>query len=405
MSRIIACADMDAFFASVEQSTRPNLKGKPIAVIGSAKRTVITTSSYEARRYGVKTGMNIYEGKKACPQLILVIGDNQKYACICRELEKIYLDFTPDVEIYSIDEAFLDITSSHHLFGGPEAVCLAIKKTVRERFGITCTIGIGPNKLIAKLASDIQKPDGLRWIRMKEVRNVIEDLPVEELWGIGSKISAVLNSMGIRTCGELGRASIEILRNRFGIIGLRLKAMGLGIDDSPVIREEEEPKSIGHSMTLPRDISDKEDIEAYLLRLSEMVGRRARRHGLMGNVISLTIRYPDFETFSKQKKLGEYTNDTHVIYHSVMDIIKGLRLRDRIRLLGVSLSTLVKDPLQIPLFEETKRRKSLVQTMDRINDRYGDFTLLWGSYKTQESDAGVISPAWRPSGVRHVNVK
>lgn len=405
MSRIIACIDMDAFFASVEQRTMPYLKGKPIAVIGSAKRTVITTASYEARRYGVKTGMNIYEARKACPQLIFVIGDNEKYAYTCRGLEKIYLTFTPDVEIYSIDEAFLDITKSHHLFGGPEAIGMAIKRAVKDRFGITCTIGIGPNKLIAKLASDIQKPDGLRWIKMEDVRNTLEDLPVKELWGIGPKISATLGAMGIRTCGELGRAPIEILRNRFGIIGIRLKAMGSGLDDSPVKREEEEPKSIGHSMTLPRNISDKKEIEAYLLRLSEMVGRRTRRHGLMGKVISLVIRYPDFETFSKQKTLTDFTNDTHVIYQNASGIINSLRLRDKIRLLGVSLSMLVRDPFQIPLFEESRRRMFLSQTMDRINDKFGDFTLIWGSYKIHETDSGVISPAWRPSGVRCVNVK
>ncbi len=405
MSRIILCVDMDAFFASVEQRTRPYLKGKPIAVIGSAKRTVITTASYEARAYGVKTGMNTYEGKEACPQLILVIGDNEKYAYTCRGLEKIYLGFTPDVEIYSIDEAFLDITSSHHLFGGTEAVGMAIKKAVKDKFGINCTVGIGPNKLIAKLASDIQKPDGLKWIKPEDIKNTLEDLPVKELWGIGTKLSATLGTMGIRTCGELGRTPLSVLRNRFGIIGIRLKAMGLGLDDSPVTREEEEPKSIGHSMTLPRDIWKRGEIDAYLLRLSEMVGRRARKYRLMGKVISLVIRYPDFETFSKQKTLTDFSNDTHVIYRNTADIINHLKLRDRIRLLGVSISTLIRDPSQIPLFEESRRRGSLLQTMDRINDRYGDFTLTWGSYKIQEVDSGVISPAWRPSGVRCVSVK
>ncbi|MEK6692549.1 MAG: DNA polymerase IV [Nitrospirota bacterium] len=405
MSKIILCVDMDAFFASVEQRTRPYLKGKPIAVIGSAKRTVITTASYEARAYGVKTGMNIYEGKKVCPQLILVIGDNEKYAYTCMELERIYLTFTPDVEVYSIDEAFLDITKSHHLFGNPETVGIAIKKAVKDRFGITCTIGIGPNKLIAKLASDVQKPDGLKWIKPEDVKDTIKDLPVKELWGIGQKISAILGTMGIRTCGKLGQTPLSVLRNRFGIIGMRLKAMGLGLDDSPVNREEEEPKSIGHSMTLPRDIWEREEIEAYLLRLSEMVGRRARKNGFIGKVISLVIRYPDFETFSKQKTLNDFTNDTHVIYWNVMDIINSIRFRDKVRLLGVSLSTLTRDPLQLSLFKESRRRKSLLQTMDRINDRYGDFTLIWGSYKIQEVDSGVISPAWRPSGVRCVNFK
>ncbi len=214
---------MDAFFASVEQQANPHLRGRPIAVVGSGARTVITTASYEARKFGVKTGMNIYEAKKACPHLIFVTGDNEKYTHTCKELTKIYNRFTPDMEVYSIDEAFLDITTTHHLFGGPETIGALIKKTIKDRFGINCTVGIGPNILIAKLASDISKPDGLRWIRPEDVPDVLEHLPVKELWGIGSKITERLAALGIRTCGELGRASASLLRNRFGIIGETLK--------------------------------------------------------------------------------------------------------------------------------------------------------------------------------------
>ena len=169
MSKTIICVDMDAFFASVEQKTNPRLQGKPIAVIGSGGRTVVTTSSYEARAYGVKTGMNIYEARKHCPHIIFVVGDNEKYTYTCGELEKIYRRFTPDVEVYSIDEAFLDITGTSHLFGGPEAVGTIIKDLVKKRFGINCTIGIAPNILIAKLASDLAKPDGLKQIRPEDI--------------------------------------------------------------------------------------------------------------------------------------------------------------------------------------------------------------------------------------------
>ena len=405
MEKTILLVDMDAYFASVEQQANPKLKGKPIAVIGSGARTVITTRSYEARKYGVKTGMNIYEARKVCPRLILVTGDNEKYTHTCKELSSVYRRFTPDVEIYSIDEAFLDVTTTHHLFGGPEAIGVEIKNTVRKRFGINCTIGIGPNFLIAKLASDISKPDGLRWVRQEDVPGVMEDLPVKELWGIGSKTEAKLALLGIKTCGELGRAPVSLLRNKFGITGETLRAMGMGLCTRPLVVKDEDPKSIGHSMTLPKDISNMDEIEAQLLRLSEMVGRRARRHEYMGRTISLVIRHADFETFSRQTRLSYHTNDTHVIYQRVLDILGGIRLKDRVRLLGVCLSALIRDPQQIPLIEEERKRRALLNAMDSVNEKYGDFQLTWGSYIIQKRGVEVISPAWRPSGVRNMNVK
>ena len=182
---------MDAFFASVEQRDNPTLRNKPIAVTGGGERTVITTSSYEARAYGVKTGMTTYEAKRLCPDIILVVGSNQKYGEICTRLEEICLRFTPEAETYSIDEIFLDINGSHHLFDGPENLARTLKGTVKDELGLTCTVGMGPNILIAKLASDLAKPDGFRWIGKEAVPAVLETLPVKKLWGIGSHTEEV----------------------------------------------------------------------------------------------------------------------------------------------------------------------------------------------------------------------
>jgi len=405
MTKIILCIDMDAFFASVEQQSNPKLRGKPVAVIGSGGRTVITTRSYEARKFGVKTGMNVYEAKKLCPPLIFVVGDNEKYTHTCTELQKIYLQYTPDVEAYSIDEAFLDVTTTHHLFGGPEAIGYSIKKRIKDEFGITCTAGIAPNILIAKLASDIAKPDGLRWIKPEEVEAVLEELPLKELWGIGSRLTEKLGAFGIKTCGQLGRAPVSLLRNKFGIMGEHLKAMGMGLCNRPLYVHEEDPKSIGHSMTFPKDLSDRKDIEAELLKLSEMVGRRARRYGFAGRKITLTVRYPDFNTFTKQSSLPDYTNHTHVIFRNVLTILDSVKLKDNIRLLGVSLSGLTKDSDQMLLFEEQRKGKALLQAMDTVNDKYGDFRLVWASYLEQRDPPRVISPAWKPSGIRHIRVR
>jgi DNA polymerase-4 len=406
MSKIIICIDMDAFFASVEQKVNPKLRGKPIGVIGSGGRTVITTRSYEARKYGVKTGMNIYEAKKLCPDLILVVGDDKKYAHTCKELSVIYNRYTPDIEIYSIDEAFLDVTTTHHLFGDPMAIGSSIKKEVKDKFGINCTVGIAPNILMAKLASDIAKPDGLKWIKPEDTETFLKDLPVKELWGIGSATTERLEQLGIRTCGELGKAPASLLRNKFGIIGETLKHMGQGRCDRPLIVKEEEPKSIGHSMTLPDDISNREALKAELLKLSSMVGRRARHHGFAGKKISLTIRYADFETFTKQITLQAPSNSTHEIYHNASDILNSIKLVKKVRLIGVSISQLMRENEdQMTLFNDDAKAKSMLKAVDSLNDKYGDFTVTWAAYLKTAESPNVISPAWRPSGVRNTNVK
>jgi DNA polymerase-4 len=396
---------MDAFFASVEQQTNPGLRRKPIAVIGSGGRTVITTRSYEARKYGVKTGMSIYEAKKACPHIIFVVGNNEKYTHTCKELQNIYLRFTPDMEVYSIDEAFLDITMTHHLFGGPEEIGKSIKAEIKKQFGITCTVGIAPNILIAKLASDLAKPDGLRRVNPDEIESLLKNLPLKELWGIGLKLTERLEELGIETCGELGMAPASLLRNKFGIMGEHLKAMGMGICNRPLYVHEEDPKSIGHSMTFPKDLYDMKEIDAEILRLSEMVGRRARRYGFIGRKVSLKIRHPDFETFTKQTTLPDYTNYTHEIYKNAVSILNSIKLRGSVRLLGVCISSIIRDSKQMFLFEDERKEKALLQAMDSVNDKYGDFKLIWASYLEQIKPLRVISPAWKPSGIRSVNVR
>lgn len=406
MAKIIVCVDMDAFFASVEQRDNPALRGKPIAVTGAGERTVITTSSYEARAYGVKTGMTTYKAKRLCPQIIFVTGDNKKYTQVCTRLEEICLRFTPDIEIYSIDEVFLDITGSHHLSGGPENLARTIKDTVRKELGLTCTVGMGPNLLIAKLASDLAKPDGFHWIGEDMVTSVLETLPLKKLWGIGSHTEEKLRALGITTCGALGRAPLSLLTKKFGITGGRLKTMGNGKLERPLEIAPPEPKSIGHSITLPKDIWKREEITNCLLRLSEKVGRRARRYGHEGRKITLTVRYADFKTFTKQITLPVSTNDTGEIYRSAVAVLDGIDLRKSVRLLGISLSCLGKDGNQMLLFQETdpEKKTALAKAVDCVNDKFGEHTITFASTITREEGPGVISPAWRPSGVRNSDV-
>ena len=409
--KLILHVDMNAFFASVEQRCNPALRGKPIAVVGSAKRTVVTTASYEARKFGVKTGMNKVEAARACPSLIFVIGNNRKYIDASVRILEVLKAFSPMVEAYSIDEAFIDITGCTTPFGSAEGLARAVKERIREEVGLTCSIGIAPNKLLAKLASDMQKPDGLVIIDEAGKSKLLEDLPVGELWGIGPRLTEHLGRMGVRTCGQLGRFPASILRERFGIIGERLRLMGQGIYSSEVvpIGQEEEAKSVGHSTTLPADITEKAVIKKYILKLSEMVGARAREHGLKGSKVCLTVRYPDFYTFSRQKTLANHTNDTRAIYASALAILEAMRLRTAVRLLGVSISGIAKGGGQLALFEEDRRREKLLEAMDEVNRSFGDYTVTWGTLMDEGSDSdddtGVISPAWRPVGVKRVDVR
>ncbi len=396
--------DMNAFFASVEQRANPALRGKAMAVIGSAHRGVILSPSYEARAFGVRTGMTYGEAMAACPGLLLVPADSAKYSHTCEELIRIWKDFSPLVELFSIDEAFLDVTGCEQLFGDPVRIAIRIKERVWNEKRLTCSIGIGPNKLLAKLGSDMQKPDGLVLISPGDVADVLEDLPVKELCGIGPNLTLHLAAMGIHTCGELGRAPLEKLVARFGVIGERLRDMGRGIDHDPVEAmesgREDAAKSMGHSMTLNEDCDDIAMIERHILQLAEKVGRRLRRGSYQGRTLSLTLRYADFHTFSRQKKLHHAVNHGLDIYAAAREILRELRLAQPVRLVGVSVAGLEKDATQVPLFDDERRRKHIAEAMDGINDRYGDFTVTWGTLVERYAHERIISPAWRPEGDR-----
>jgi DNA polymerase-4 len=408
MARVIMHIDMDAFFASVEQKCNPRLRGRPIAVIGSAARTVVTTCSYEARALGVKTGMNKYEARRRCPSLIFVIADNRKYTDTSTRIFSIFKRFTPIVEVYSVDEAFLGFTPAEFLSKSPEETAMAIKKSIMDEIGITCSVGIAMNKLMAKLASAMEKPDGLTVIGEDDIEKVMRELPVSALCGIGKKLSARLALMNIRTCSELAASSRGLLRRHFGIIGERLSLMGQGLDPSPVVPTGEERtgvKSVGHSTTLPRDIIERALIERYILKLSEMVAARARRHALKGAKVTLTLRYSDFTTFTRQATLPEFTDDARVISFAARSILDSMKFTMALRLIGVSLGKVIKDDGQVELFLAERKRGELLHAMDAVNDRFGSFTLTWGALVDEREPSGVISPAWRPLGVKRVDVK
>ncbi len=402
--RTILHIDMNAFFASVEQQADPALLGRPVAVVGSLHRGVVLSPSYEARAFGVKTGMTCGEARKACSGILLVTADSKKYSAACEQLLVIWQSFTPLVELFSIDEAFLDVTGCESLFGDPVHIAVMIKERIWEEMRLTCSIGIAPNKLLAKLGSDLQKPDGLVLITPSDVKEVLQDLPVHKLCGIGPSLTGSLAAIGIRTCGELARTPVRNLVSRFGAAGERLHAMGRGLDDDPVLspseQESEESKSIGHSMTLPGDCVDTREIERHVLQLSEKVGRRLRRGLYSGRTVTVTIRYADFHTFSRRRRLPHAVNHELDIYTAAAAILRETPLSQPVRLVGVSMSGLEKNASQIPLFADEKKRSFLAEAMDELNDRFGGYTVTWGTLLDRYEHQRVISPAWRPAGNR-----
>ena len=377
--RIILHIDMDAFFISVEQRDDPSLRGKMAAVCGSLSRSVVTSATYEARPFGIRAGMSVQEAKRRCPQLILVEGDHSKYTETAARIFSILKDYTPLVEVASIDEAYLDITQSQTLFQSPLHIGQLIKNRILEQERLTCSVGIAPNKLLAKLGSRLKKPDGLVVVRKEEVEGVLEDLPVNKLNGIGPRLTEELNSIGIFSCGQLGSFPVSVLIKRFGVIGERLHEMGLGLDDSPVVslEEEEDAKSISHSVTLEEDTSDPEMLKKVLLQLAERVSRRMRKDRFYGRRISVTIRYSDFFTFSKQNTLSKWMNSGNEIFRYAFEIFHSVSHPKPIRLLGVEVSLLKKEWCQLDLFEKGEKKEKLLKAMDRVNERFGDWTLTW----------------------------
>jgi len=379
MDHFILHIDMDAFFISVEQRDNPALLGKPAAVCGSLSRSVVTSATYEARPYGIRAGMSTQEAKRRCPQLILVEGDHSKYTETSARIFTLLKKYTPVVEVASIDEAYLDVTNSLLLFQSPLHIAQSVKEQIRTRERLTCSIGVAPNKLLAKLGSGLKKPDGLVVIQKENVEEVLKELPVSKLYGIGPKLTEALHSIGIFTCSQMGRVPISILTKRFGAIGQGLHEMGLGMDDSRVVPfdEEEDAKSISHSVTLEEDTSDPNMLRRVLLQLSERVSRRMRREGLYGKRIAVTVRYSDFFTFSKQKTLSKGMNSGNEIFKDASEIFESISHPKPIRLLGVGMSLLVKKGFQLDLFEKRDKKDNLLKAMDRVNERFGDWTLTW----------------------------
>jgi len=373
--RVIVHVDMNAYFASVEQKANPALRGKPVVVVGDLKRrSIVLTASYEARAYGIKTGDLFWDAQRRCPEVIPVIADHHKYTAQTEEIVALLEQFSSQVEMTSIDEGYLDVTGSLRLFKTDGAgLARMIQNRIKEEMGLPCSVGVAPNKLLAKLASGMKKPMGIVVIRPEAVKDTLADLPVEEISGIGPQLRASLNQMGIRTCGQLATASSERLKAKFGIVGHWLKQSAQGEDASPVkeVGEEDDAKSVGHSTTLPADTTDRKVIESFILLLAEKVGIRLRKGRLLGRTITTTIRYSDFKTASRSHSVTDPVDDGLAISRAALKIFDQMNEGRPIRLLGVTVSNLAPADGAQFLFESLEKGRKVARAMDAINEKFG----------------------------------
>lgn len=401
MDRVILHLDMNAFFASVEQRENPALRGKPVVVVGGlGRRGIILTASYEARPYGIKTGMLLHQAQALCPTLVPVAGDFRKYVEASKMLFPLLERFTEKVEMTSCDEAFMDVTEARRAPDWDQALeTAAVQRLVLDELSLPCSIGIAPNKLLAKLASDMKKPRGLTRIRPTEVESLLAALPVESLCGIGPRMKKNLEAMGVRTCGQLAAMDFETLYTRFGAWGHWLKRLGQGRDDAPVARVDavDTVKSVGHATTFPSNTRDPDVLKGYLMFLSEKVGARARRYGLAGREVALTVRDADFKTRTHHRALGEAIMTDEAIFAAAAGLLaEKERLEKPIRLVGVCLARLEPHTGQASLFTESDRPRKLAETLDRLNARYGKGT-VGRARSALAKKHGVLAPPVPPA--------
>ena len=397
MKKIIMHIDMDAFFASIEQNRKPWLRGKPVGVTGNPDgRSVIATASYEARAFGVKSGMPIGTARKLCPEIILVHTDFEEYVKVSNELVKLSSLFSPAIEQFSIDEVFMDLTYVTRDFDEAFELGNIIKRSVKEHFNLTCTIGISVNKLLAKLASKLAKPDGLKAIRENEIQCVLDLLPVRKLTGIGSKTESVLNEkFKVKTIGQLQGIPLDELISVFHTYGKFLYNASRGIDNSEVITEidREDAKSIGNSITFDSDTDDFDFIKGVLRFLSGKVADRLRNANFYCGSITITIRYSNFNTINHGKSISPTNLDSIVFKTSTELFEESFREGSKVRLLGVSVCGLTRG-IDLSLYDDKffKKEGKVLLAMDNIRTRFGFDKINYGSTKLSNKPSSVNPP-------------
>ena len=376
--------DMDAFFASIEQLDDPSLRGKAV-IVGGEHRGVVSTCSYEARKFGVHSAMPIAEARRRCPHGVYIRPRMRRYAEMSALVREAISRFSPLVEMASVDEAYLDATGLERLFGPVESLGRQLKEAVREATGgLTCSVGIAPVKFLAKIASEQRKPDGLFMLRPEDVPAFLAVLPVRAVPGVGRHFAADLAQLGVKNCGEVSRYSEEFWKRKFGKAGASLWQRAQGIDPREVVPWTP-PKSESAEVTLDEDTRDRDVLRTWLMRHAERVGASLRRHGLAGRTVTVKIKYADFRQITRQTTLAHRISSTETIYDTACAILDGVELADRVRLIGVGVSGFEEGgPSQLSLMpepkpqSEEKRRGRLDRAVDALRERYGRDAVVRG---------------------------
>lgn len=382
-------ADMDAFYAAVEQRDRPELRGNPVIVVGRGTRGVVLTASYEARAYGVHSAMPTGQARRLCPRGIFVPGRMGRYVESARSIRAVFEEFTPLVEPLSLDEAFLDVTGSLRLFGSGLQIGQRLKSRVREVTDLTVSVGIGPTKMIAKMASTVCKPDGLLEIALENVEQFLRPLSVNQLWGVGPATHVALRRLGIATIGALADADPELLKQRFGVNGTVLWHLAHGLDKRTV-DPDRQAKSYGEEQTFDRDLGDGPIIRATILEQAESIARRLRADGCAGRTITLKLklaqrigpgRYP---VLTRRTTLTAPVQDGKPISDAALELWQSIQAGRTVRLIGVSVSGIENSqPAQLALFSGKghQRRAALNEALDRLTARFGTEVVARGRVK------------------------
>jgi DNA polymerase IV len=383
-SRHIIHLDMDAFYPSVEVLDNPSLKGKPVIVGGSKERGVVASASYEARKFRVHSAQPIAKAKRLCPHGIFLPVRMSRYKEVSKQAFEIFHRFTPLVEPISIDEAFLDVTGSMRLFGQTEHIAKKIKQIIFAETGLTISAGVAPSKFVAKIASDMDKPDGLTVVRSDGIRDFLDPLPIKKMWGVGKVTQQILSRLNIHTFRDLRQTPVNVLENKFGKQGAKIHLLAMGIDGREVIPEHD-VKSIGHEETFLQDIVSLDVAQKELLALGNKVARRMRHEGLKGKAITLKVKYSDFVLITRSATLPESTDDGSEIYSVACQLLKKTEVTKRpIRLLGVSLSQLrlLGCGTQLSLFDQdpsSRKRQRMNVVLDSLHEKYGGKSVVSGT--------------------------